>query len=269
MAGEQAGAQGDPLTATAVSVTGRDDGRLTLLDCLRAFLGFRSPRVLAAFLAAFLVARVAIGGWSWRDLAVAAALVALQPFTEWLIHVFLLHSKPRKLGPFTIDLPTARLHRWHHLNPTLLEAVLIPGSLIAGFLLPVMAVMWLLSWPLTLAGGDHLALWLTLMAVSTVLVGVYEWSHFIIHTPYRPKSRYYRTIWRSHRLHHFKNEHYWFGVSSDAADRVLGTSPDQSTVPKSETVKTLGVEAVSPAPYFASSQSRPTPTSTSSGGSSS
>lgn len=241
-AGAAAGSN-DPLTATAVSVTGRDDGRLTLPDCLRAFARFPSPRVLAAFLTAFLGLRFAIGAWSWRDAVLAGALIALQPFTEWLIHVFLLHSKPRKLGPLAIDLPTARLHRWHHRNPALLEAVLIPGSLIAAFLLPVMAVMWLASWPLALLGGDHLALWLTLMAVSTVLVGTYEWSHFLIHTPYLPKSRYYRTIWRSHRLHHFKNEHYWFGVSSDAADRVLGTSPDQSTVPKSETVKTLGIEA--------------------------
>jgi sterol desaturase/sphingolipid hydroxylase (fatty acid hydroxylase superfamily) len=79
------------------------------------------------------------------------------------------------------------------------------------------------------------------MMVSCVLVGTYEWCHFLIHTPYRPRSRYYRNIWRSHRLHHFKNEHFWFGVSSDAADRVLGTSPEQSGVPKSETVRTLGV----------------------------
>ncbi|HEX7058778.1 MAG TPA: sterol desaturase family protein [Solirubrobacterales bacterium] len=243
MHGGQPLLEGDPLTATAVSISGRSDGRLTLLDCARAFARFRSPKVLGAFLAVILAGRIAIGDWSWLDLAVAGLLIASQPFTEWLIHVGLLHSKPRRLGPFTIDLPTARLHRWHHRNPTVLEAVLIPGSLIAGFLIPVMLAMWLLSWPWVLLGGNHLALWLTLMAVSAVLTGTYEWSHFIIHTPYRPKSRYYRSIWRSHRLHHFKNEHYWFGVSSDAADRVLGTNPDHSSVPKSETAKTLGISS--------------------------
>lgn len=233
---------GDPLTAAAVAVTGRPDGRVTLLDCARAFARFRSPRVLAAFFVVFVVARIAVGDWSWLDLAAAALLVASQPFTEWLIHVGLLHSKPRKLGPWTIDLPTARMHRWHHREPTLLEAVLIPGSLIAGFLLPVVLVMWLLSWPWALLGASHLGVWLTLMIVSVLLTAAYEWSHFLIHTPYRPRSRYYRTIWRSHRLHHFKNEHYWFGVSSDAADRVLGTNPDHRAVPKSETAKTLGVD---------------------------
>ena len=202
---------------------------------------FSSPRVLAAFFAAFLAARIVVGGWSWRDLAVAAALIAAQPFTEWLIHVFLLHSRPRRLGRITIDLPTARMHRWHHRNPTVLEGVLIPGALIAGFLVPVTVTMWLLSWPLALTGGSHVGLWLVLMMVSCLLVASYEWCHFLIHTPYRPKSRYYRNIWRSHRLHHFKNEHFWFGVSSDAADRVLGTSPEQGSVPKSETVRTLGL----------------------------
>jgi len=237
----EATAAADPLTAASVEVTGRADGGLTLLDCARAFMRFQSPRILALALAAILAARIAVGGWSWLDAIVAALLVALQPFTEWVIHVFLLHLKPRKLGRITIDLPTAQAHRWHHRNPSVLEGVLIPGWMIAGFLLPVLLTMWLLSWPWALLGGDHLALWLTLMAVSCVLVGVYEWSHFLIHTPYRPRSRYYRRIWRSHRLHHFKNEHYWFGVSSDAADQVLGTSPDHRTVPKSETVKTLGV----------------------------
>jgi sterol desaturase/sphingolipid hydroxylase (fatty acid hydroxylase superfamily) len=233
----------DPLTASAVSIRAGGQGAVSLLDCARAFARFRSPQVLVAFLTAFLALRIAVGDWSWLDLAVAVGLIAFQPFTEWLIHVALLHSKPRRLGPLTIDLPTARYHRWHHREPKLLDAVLIPGWLIAGFLLPVMGIMWLASWPWTLAGGDHLALWLTLMVVSALLTMTYEWSHFLIHTPYRPRSRYYRTIWRSHRLHHFKNEHYWFGVSSDAADRVLGTNPDHRTVPRSETVKTLGIRS--------------------------
>ena len=243
MAGAQETFEADPLTTTAVAITGRDRGSVTLLDCARAFSRFGSPRVLTSFLLAFLAARIALGDWSWRDPVIAAGLIAAQPFTEWMIHVFLLHLKPRRIGRFTIDLPTARMHRWHHRNPTVLQGVLIPGSLIAGFLLPVTISMWLISWPLALTGGDHLALWLTLMMVSCVLVGTYEWCHFLIHTPYRPQSRYYMSIWRSHRLHHFKNEHFWFGVSSDAADRVLGTSPDQSTVPRSETVRTLGVRS--------------------------
>ena len=121
MAGAQETLGADPLTTTAVAITGRDRGSVTLLDCARAFGRFGSPRVLASFLLAFLAARIALGGWSWRDPVLAAGLIAAQPFTEWLIHVFLLHLKPRRIGRLTIDLPTARMHRWHHRNPTVLQ----------------------------------------------------------------------------------------------------------------------------------------------------
>ena len=54
----------------------------------------------------------------------------------------------------------------------------------------------------------------------------YEWTHYLVHTDYRPKRALYRAIWRNHRLHHFKNEHYWFAVTTPGtADRVLRTYP--------------------------------------------
>jgi hypothetical protein len=47
-------------------------------------------------------------------------------------------------------------------------------------------------------------------------------------------------VWRNHRLHHYKNEHYWFTVtSSGTADRVLGTYPDAETVRTSGTARAL------------------------------
>ena len=70
----------------------------------------------------------------------------------------------------------------------------------------------------------------------------YEWTHFLIHTAYRPRSATYMRIWRNHRLHHFKNEHFWHGITNNLSDRVLGTNPDQRDVPKSETARTLAPE---------------------------
>jgi 4-hydroxysphinganine ceramide fatty acyl 2-hydroxylase len=40
-------------------------------------------------------------------------------------------------------------------------------------------------------------------------------------------------------LHHFKNEHYWHGITNTVADHVLRTAPDQSDVPRSRTARTL------------------------------
>ena len=47
---------------------------------------------------------------------------------------------------------------------------------------------------------------------------------------------------RNHRLHHFKNEHYWFGVTMLGADRLLRTAPQAEDVERSPTARTLGVE---------------------------
>ncbi len=82
-------------------------------------------------------------------------------------------------------------------------------------------------------------MWLTATGCSYLGLARYEWSHFLIHTPYVPQSRWYRTIWRNHRLHHFKHEGYWLGVSSNFGDRILGTNPDGRSVERSATARTL------------------------------
>jgi hypothetical protein len=82
---------------------------------------------------------------------------------------------------------------------------------------------------------------LTGLAFYLVMSLRYEWVHFLVHTRYRPQSEYFRRLWRSHRLHHCKNEHYWFGVTMLGGDYLLGTAPDPSDVPISETCRTLGI----------------------------
>jgi sterol desaturase/sphingolipid hydroxylase (fatty acid hydroxylase superfamily) len=78
-----------------------------------------------------------------------------------------------------------------------------------------------------------------MLLTGYVLVGVYEWTHFLIHTGHRPRSRYYRSIWRNHLLHHYKNEHFWHGITNTVSDRLLGTYRDQAEVPRSPTARTL------------------------------
>ena len=232
----------DPLTADIDAVPRRGE-RLTAADCARKFVHYASPRIIGASLACALVARVAVGHWSWRDLVPPALLLASEPLTEWTIHVYLLHARPLRVRGRRVELPTAYEHRAHHMAPADLDGVLIPtyGLLIFVPLIP--AVMWGLSFPLHfLIGGDRVALFLTGVVASYTILGAYEWCHFLIHTPFRPRGRYYRSIWRAHRLHHYKNERYWFGITSDFGDRVLGTNPDQSKVPKSPTARTLGRE---------------------------
>ena len=85
-----------------------------------------------------------------------------------------------------------------------------------------------------IAGPVPLGAMISAAIAGYCMVFVYEWTHFLIHTAYVPRTRAYKTIWRNHRLHHFKNEHFWHGITNNLSDRVLGTNPDQRDVPKSE-----------------------------------
>ena len=63
--------------------------------------------------------------------------------------------------------------------------------------------------------------------------------HFLIHTDYAPQAGGLPPALPRHRLHHFRNENYWFGVSRRLGDQVLGTNPSKDDVPMSPTVKAL------------------------------
>ena len=217
---------------------------LTLGDCGRHFARQPSPPLLAAAIAGALALRIVLGHFGWRDAVVAVGVVAITPVVEWAIHVYLLHARPIRLRGRQHDLLAAREHRAHHQAPAVLEGVLIPRYAVLIFIPLIALTVWAVSFPIhaVLGGSDRIAHAATGLVISYAILFAYEWCHFLIHTPYRPQGRYYRSIWRGHRLHHYKNEHYWFGVTSTVGDHLLRTAPDQSTVPKSNTARTLGVE---------------------------
>ncbi|HEX3693572.1 MAG TPA: sterol desaturase family protein [Solirubrobacteraceae bacterium] len=229
------------LTAPAEAVQRRGGkGAVSLADCARVFARQPSPPYLLAAILIAVALRVPQGHWSWRDAVVAAGLVAVTPFVEWLIHVYLLHLPPFMLLGRRIEIVSAREHRAHHEDPGVLSGVLLPVSAVIVFALTIAAVAYAMSFPIALVlGGDRLAGAATGLVAAYAILAVYEWIHFLIHTPYRPKRRYFKAIWRNHRLHHFKNERYWFGVTSTVGDRVIGTAPDQRAVERSPTAHSL------------------------------
>jgi hypothetical protein len=197
---------------------------MTLGEARRLFVTKPTPRILAAYVVVTAAARLAVGDLGWRDAAVAGGILAFEPFTEWLVHVHLLHS-PRNLS-------IAVKHRAHHADPRDLDILFVPMGVIA--LAPIIGV----GVPLVLQAGLGVALTAGVTGFGMLLA--YEWTHFLIHTPYQPRTRTYRRIWRAHRWHHFRNERYWFGVTIHTADRILGTYPDKDAVELSPTARTLG-----------------------------
>jgi hypothetical protein len=224
------------VTATATSTAAAEPKvrkAETLGTSFAIFRSYRSPQIIAVALLLAWAARLVLGGWRWGDLLIMAIIAALLPFIEWFTHVVLLHWKPKKVLGVTLDPLAAREHRKHHLDPKDVRLIFVPlpvliPNLIGG------AVLFLLLAPTTRQA-------LSGLVMSFSLLMLYEWTHFLIHSRYRPKSRLYRYVWRAHRLHHYRNERYWFGVTVHLADHLFRTFPEKNAVPLSPTARSLGV----------------------------
>ncbi|OXR43439.1 hypothetical protein B7C42_04306 [Nocardia cerradoensis] len=204
----------------------------TLPDAFGVFVRRPSPWIITTLLAGALTARIAVGDWQLTDALVAGVMLAFFPVTEWMIHVCILHWRPRRIGRLTLDSLLARKHREHHADPRWVDLIFIPWQTFL-WLFPALVVVAALAFP-------RIGLGLTFLTVVGVLGLGYEWTHYLIHTDYQPRTRLYTAVRRNHRLHHFKNEHYWFTVtSSGTADRLLGTYPDPASTPNSRTATAL------------------------------
>jgi hypothetical protein len=216
--------------ADEAAMTGSRRRPLTLGRAAAAFWRHPSPLLLVTVLLSALAARVLVGGWRWSDALTPLVMLAVFPFFEWVVHVCVLHWRPLRVAGVRIDPLLARKHREHHADPRDLPLVFIPWPVLL-WLLPAVTAIGLLAFP-------RLGLGLTFLTVLAALGLGYEWTHYLIHSDYRPRSGPYRAIWRNHRLHHYKNEHYWFTVTTSAtADRLLGTCPDPARVASSPTVR--------------------------------
>ncbi|MGK8521445.1 sterol desaturase family protein [Nocardia asteroides] len=205
---------------------------LTLGRAFQEFLRHPSPWMIGTTLVGALIARVVVGDPQPTDLLVPALMLAVFPVFEWIVHVTVLHWRPRRLGPIALDSELARKHREHHVDPRDIPLIFIPAKTLSALVVVLIA--------LAVFAFPRPGLGLTFLITITLLGLGYEWTHYLIHTDYKPKGSLYRAIWRNHRHHHYKNEHYWFTVtSSGTADRLFGTYPDPATTETSPTARNL------------------------------
>ena len=148
------------------------------------FASHASPRILAVGAVAALAARLTLGGFALGDALIVLALVAAWPMQEWLIHVLLLHWKPKVVFGFRIDPANARKHRSHHCDPTNLPLVFAPLHSHAK-VIPLLVIGSLAAFP-------TYGLAATAIAAYLLLALHYQWSHFLAHVPYTPRA--YRRI---------------------------------------------------------------------------
>ncbi len=103
------------------------------------FAAHPTPRLLTAQVAVLLAVRLVLGPFHLSDAIVVAALIAAQPFVEWLIHVYVLHcpangSRRDKLAGYS--------HRRHHQDPRDLRFQFIhPAVIYGGMVFNVLLVL--------------------------------------------------------------------------------------------------------------------------------
>ena len=174
--------------------------------------------------------RIYVGQWSIYDLAIVAGILITWPLQEWFIHAQLEHFKPIELFGRTFEFVITRTHRAHHLNPWDPRFGLSP---------PHIMVMYFLGLPLVSYLAAPLPLAITTTAVTLTMIVNHEWVHYLIHTSYQPRTWFYRRLWRHHRLHHFKNEQFWFGLTMLSGDTFMNTNPQPGEAARSPTCLTL------------------------------
>ncbi|MGA9175131.1 MAG: sterol desaturase family protein [Thermoactinomyces sp.] len=154
---------------------------------------------------------------------------ALFAIAEYGTHRFLFHLPPPK-HPLFLKL-LKRLHYDHHEDPNNLELLFLPLWYSGPQFVIIGAIVYFLTGQIGV---------MTSFLTGTILYHLYyEWKHYIAHRPIKPLTPWGKKLKRYHLLHHFKNEHYWFGVTNPAMDHLLGTFPDETRVELSPTARKL------------------------------
>jgi hypothetical protein len=194
---------------------------------LKAFMTHGSNAVLLGASLAGIVAHMA-SIVSLPPLFILAGALLFH-LSEYTTHRFLFHAPPSRF-PWLRRMQH-RLHYDHHVEPDRLDLLFLP----LWFVIPNLAMTGLLAHAI-------LSDW---QAVTALLLGSilallhYEWVHYVAHIPYKPVTRFGRWMKKYHLWHHYKNEHFWFGVSNPVLDVLHRTyrKPDQVT--RSTTVRVL------------------------------
>ncbi len=195
---------------------------------IRIFLAHGSNAVLVLLLLAWLAATAA-GLWGIHTSVLLLGFGALT-IGEYGFHRFVLHAPSARAGSAIHHLQH-RLHYDHHAQPDRLDRLFLPLWLfLPGLLLALLLAS--CRWH----DRDRLA---SLAAGIVIATLNYEWTHYVAHIPYRPRSAWGRHLKNSHLWHHFRNEHYWFGVTHPAMDRLMRTYRRPEAVARSSTVREI------------------------------
>ena len=139
-------------------------------------------------------------------------------FTEYTLHRFLFHFKPRTPAQKRISF---LIHGVHHAQPQCKTRLVMPPVISIP-----MAVIFYGLFNLVFGALLGIPLWIN-PTLAGFLAGylTYDLTHYATHH-FPMRGRIPKYIKRYHMLHHYKTPNARFGVSSPLWDLVFGTKPD-------------------------------------------
>lgn len=133
-------------------------------------------------------------------------------FFEYLMHRFAFH--------FLAENERARkiiyvLHGNHHEFPRDRERLFMPP-------VPSLILASIIFFVIYLLMGKNVFMFFPGFLLGYLMYGS---MHYAIHA-WNPPYKWMKSLWRNHHLHHYKDDHKGFGVSTTLWDRVFGTMFD-------------------------------------------
>ena len=187
------------------------------------FVAQPGVRLILSALTLAVVIRFLVGGMGPADLAVVAMAALLVGPAEWVLHRWLFHAPVTSKR--ATRLRTGRRHELHHDDPLDLRWLLLDVRGAVLLLVAVAVVMALWALPVAAIVGPSLGgPVVTAMIVGWLGLVHYEWTHLLIHARIGHRTRRYRRLAKHHLAHHYRDQDRWFGVTTNVADRLFGTS---------------------------------------------
>jgi sterol desaturase/sphingolipid hydroxylase (fatty acid hydroxylase superfamily) len=133
-------------------------------------------------------------------------------FFEYIAHRFIFHwvSDSPRIQKFSYI-----LHGNHHHYPRDRQRLFMPPVPSLIFASTIFTLMWLIM-------GQNVFMFFPGFVLGYLMYGS---MHYAIHA-WNPPFKWMKPLWRNHHLHHYKNEHNGYGVSSTLWDHVFGTMFD-------------------------------------------
>ena len=147
------------------------------------------------------------------DLIVIIGTIVFWVIQEWLLHRYVLHAPLIEGGWMGYH-----IHKEHHLTP--FYHVSLDG--------PDVAIVWggtICALSFIVFPGEALNVCRMDFVLTYYLMGLlYEWTHYLTHTRYKPKTAFVRGLKAHHMTHHLDDNRCKFAFTAPVLDKWFGTA---------------------------------------------